>query len=89
MPVPLDIFFPNGQVEAVQMYVWDGTKPALWTGSTTPGGLVIPRWDTCNVTQTSATVETYVFKLSAVTVSTVTITYTDSGRTLLLSVVQS
>src|SRR5215831_7382160 len=38
MSSPLDILYPNGQVEAVQVFVWDGAKPILWDGSVTFSG---------------------------------------------------
>src|SRR6516162_2263862 len=38
MSAPLDILYPNGQVEAVQVFVWDGAKPILWDGSVTFSG---------------------------------------------------
>lgn len=47
-------------------------------------------WDACDVQQTSATVRTYVFKtggLAGTTVATCTLTYTDSTRSELDSVV--
>lgn len=47
-------------------------------------------WDACDIQQTSATVRTYVFKtggLAGTTVATCTITFTDSTRSELDSVV--
>ena len=40
MPAPLQILFPNGQVEAVQVYIWDVNtlQPIVWTGAVTGGG---------------------------------------------------
>jgi len=35
---PLDIWYPNGFTEAVQVYIWDGSKPILWDGSVTFSG---------------------------------------------------
>lgn len=29
----LDIFYPNGRVQAVQVFVWDGAEPVLWDGT--------------------------------------------------------
>src|SRR5215467_6728206 len=40
MPTPLQILYPNGQVEAVQVYIWDVNtlQPIVWTGAVTGGG---------------------------------------------------
>jgi hypothetical protein len=35
MSVPLDILYPNGKVEAVQVYIWSGGQPVVWDGSVT------------------------------------------------------
>jgi hypothetical protein len=40
MATPLQIFYPNGQTEAVQVYIWDVAtlQPKIWDGSVTGGG---------------------------------------------------
>lgn len=49
--------------------------------------IAVKDYDSITVTQTSPTVETYVYKkAAAATVRTVTVTYTDSTRSLLASV---
>lgn len=37
----LAIFYPNGEVEAVQLFVWDGSKPVLWDGEVTVGAITV------------------------------------------------
>lgn len=91
MSQPLNIFFPNGQVEAVQMYVWDGVKPALWTGAITNGGIVTGSYDYVSVVYASTT-DTYTFKTGGsggTLVATVVITYTDSTKALVSIVVKT
>ncbi len=37
---PIHIFYPNGGTSAVQLYVWDGSKPVLWDGAVTFSGTI-------------------------------------------------
>jgi len=43
MSVPLEILYPNGRVEAVQVYIWDVAtlSPKLWDGALTAGTISI------------------------------------------------
>ena len=74
----------NGiQAKAVVPYSFDGT-------SLTPAGaLVNGPYDTVNVTYPTSSSEVYVFSLSGVTTATVTVTYSDSTKANLTSVVRT
>jgi hypothetical protein len=37
---PLEIYYPNGFTQAVQMYIWDGLKPVLWDGTVSFSGSI-------------------------------------------------
>lgn len=50
-------------------------------GNAVLDGLGIPRWDRIDYTATSSTVDTYVYSLSAVTVATIVIAFTDTTKT--------
>jgi hypothetical protein len=42
-PIPINIFYPNGRVEGVQVFIWNaGTlQPVVWDGSLTASSVVI------------------------------------------------
>jgi len=56
--------------------------------SNTGSGLIIPKWNSVYPTFNSNN-DVWVFKLNGTTVSTVTITYTDTTKTVIQSVIQS
>lgn len=73
----------NIEAKRVASYVWDG---AAWARMTQPGGgfTAGTDYDFIDVQQTSATVETFVFKLGGsggTTVRTIVLTYTDLNKT--------
>lgn len=43
MANPLNIFYPNGSVEGVQVFIWDVAtlQPKVWDGSLSTGALTI------------------------------------------------
>lgn len=47
------------------------------------GGLMVPQADEIDGVETSATIETYTYKLSGLTVGTVTITYATSEKKMI------
>ncbi len=77
----LSILYANGEVQAVQLFVWDGVKPVLWDGAITGGsGFQIPQSDAIYLAQPDATHDVFTYKLSGVTVGTVTVTYTGTRK---------
>lgn len=61
-------------------------------GGTLGGGLVTVQYDTVMYTNTSTTVDTYVYKTGGTggtTVATVTITYTDTTKTVMSTTVKT
>lgn len=84
----LSILYANGEVQAVQLYVWDGTKPVLWDGSGTgSSGFAIPASDAIYLAQPNTTHDVFTYKLAGVTVGTLTVTYTDSTHNTLVSAI--
>jgi hypothetical protein len=71
----------NIEAKRVANYVWDGSS---WSRMSQPGGLVAGTdYNYLDVQQTSATVETFVFKTGGAggtTVRTVVVTYTSSAK---------
>mgnify|MGYP007044124543 CR=1 FL=1 len=87
MPVPdLTIFYPNGQVEGVLLYVWDGTKPVVWDGSLS--GALAPLFITgaTNATFTavaavsSKKIKIYSLSLMTTSATAVTITFKSAAN---------
>jgi hypothetical protein len=72
-------------------YVWDEVT-LQWVRASNGGGLVASAYDAVVYTNTSGTVDTYVYKtggVSGTTVATVTITYTDSTKSQTSTIVRT
>ena len=71
----------NISAKRVATYVWNSTT-SEWERMTQPGGGGVD-FDYIDIQQTSATVETYVYKqggVSGTTVQTITVTYTAADK---------
>lgn len=62
---------------------------SLVTTAAASGGIVTVAYDTVNYVNTSTTVDTYTYKNATVLVATVTITYTDTSKSQISSVVRT
>jgi hypothetical protein len=83
-----------------QMYGWDGSKPvkitsdgtgavSVNTGLSQLPGFNIPPFDRIDATYPDGVTEVYVYSLSAVTVATITVIYTDTTKNFITSAVKT
>ncbi len=80
---PIKIFYPNGGNEASQMYIWDGTKPVLWTGSVTFSGTISLGAISGTLTNNNAAPAANNVGVLPAVVSTTALGYTQGNQALL------
>lgn len=80
---PITIFYPNGGNQAVQMYVWDGVKPILWTGSVTFSGTLNVGVVSGSLTNNNAAPAANNIGVLPAVVSTTNLNYTQGNQALL------
>lgn len=79
----------RGLINALSVEIVDPSGNQVTSFVSTPTGLVIPRYDSFTVTYPSTVSEVYAFSYLGSSVATLTITYTDSTKSSLLSAVLS